>query len=248
MHHRDFNDRTALVVVDVQNDFADPVGSLYVRTGEDAVPFINEQVAAAAASGSFVVYTQDWHPETTPHFETDGGIWPVHCVADNWGAEFYTGLDVVGPSVKKGVGGEDGYSGFTVSDPLSGQQTPTKLESLLRERAIQRVVIVGVLETNPGLALFICRYRGNRQTIHDHRIERAWDEAFGVGLELLMAGCLHFHFCHPCCVAAGHVQEGDLLFIRSVAFCVTYDGESSLECRVEVRAVNSRRFEQFSKR
>ena len=112
----------------------------------------------------------------------------------------------------------------------------------------QRVVIVGVLETNPGLALFICRYRGNRQTIHDHRIERAWDEAFGVGLELLMAGCLHFHFCHPCCVAAGHVQEGDLLFIRSVAFRVTYDGESSLECRVEVRAVNSRRFEQFSKR
>ena len=144
MHHRDFNDRTALVVVDVQNDFADPVGSLYVRTGEDAVPFINEQVAAAAASGSFVVYTQDWHPETTPHFETDGGIWPVHCVADSWGAEFCTGLDVVGPSVKKGVGGEDGYSGFTVSDPLSGQQTPTKLESLLRERAIQRVVIVGL--------------------------------------------------------------------------------------------------------
>ena len=144
MHHRDFNDRTALVVVDVQNDFADPVGSLYVRTGEDAVPFINEQVAAAAASGSYVVYTQDWHPETTPHFETYGGIWPVHCVADNWGAEFYTGLDVVGPSVKKGVGGEDGYSGFTVSDPLSGHQTPTKLESLLRERAIQRVVIVGL--------------------------------------------------------------------------------------------------------
>ena len=35
----------------------------------------------AILAGAFVVYTQDWHPESTPHFAKDGGIWPVHCVA-----------------------------------------------------------------------------------------------------------------------------------------------------------------------
>ncbi|NNK92299.1 MAG: isochorismatase family protein, partial [Acidimicrobiia bacterium] len=50
---------TALVVVDVQNDFAHPDGSLYVSGGEDAVGFINEQIAAAADAGATIVYTQD---------------------------------------------------------------------------------------------------------------------------------------------------------------------------------------------
>ena len=39
-------------------------------------------------------YTQDWHPRSTPHFEKDGGIWPVHCVIDSWGAEFHPHLRV----------------------------------------------------------------------------------------------------------------------------------------------------------
>ncbi|MGH2727089.1 MAG: isochorismatase family protein, partial [Actinomycetota bacterium] len=64
---------TALVVVDVQNDFADPGGGLYVREGETVVPFVSEEIAAAVAAGSSVVYTQDWHPASTPHFAKDGG-------------------------------------------------------------------------------------------------------------------------------------------------------------------------------
>ena len=64
-----------------------------------------------------VVYTQDWHPPSTPHFAKDGGIWPVHCVADSWGAELHPRLRVAGPVVHKGVSGEDGYSGFTMPRP-----------------------------------------------------------------------------------------------------------------------------------
>ena len=71
---------TALLVVDVQNDFADPTGSLYVKGGEQVVPFINAEIARAQAAGAPVFYTQDWHPGRTPHFAKDGGIWPVHCV------------------------------------------------------------------------------------------------------------------------------------------------------------------------
>jgi nicotinamidase/pyrazinamidase len=136
--------QTALLVVDVQNDFASPDGSLYVAGGEDVVDFINDEVAAAEDAGALVVYTQDWHPASTPHFAKDGGIWPVHCVADTWGADFHSGLDVVGPSVRKGTEGEDGYSGFTVRDTATGVERSTGLEGLLRDQDITRVVVVGL--------------------------------------------------------------------------------------------------------
>ena len=134
---------TALLVVDVQNDFADPGGGLYVRDGESVVTLVNEQVTTAQNAGATVVYTQDWHPASTPHFEKDGGIWPVHCVADTWGAELHPNLLVHGPVVRKGTSGEDGYSGFSVRDPVTGAAAPTQLQSLLDPR-IQRLVIVGL--------------------------------------------------------------------------------------------------------
>ena len=140
----EYDPATALVVVDVQNDFADPGGSLAVTGGEDAIPFINEQVGAAETSGAVVVYTQDWHPESTPHFAKDGGIWPVHCVGETSGAELHPALRVSGRRVRKGASGEDGYSGFTVRDPESGEQWPTELESILREAGVVRVVVVGL--------------------------------------------------------------------------------------------------------
>ena len=139
-----YDEHTALVVVDVQNDFADPGGSLYVREGEKVVPVINEQVEQARAKGAMVVYTQDWHPESTPHFQKDGGIWPVHCVQGTWGAELHPDLEVAGEIVRKGTAGEDGYSGFTVRDPASGEEQQTPLEDMLRARGIERVVIAGL--------------------------------------------------------------------------------------------------------
>ena len=140
----DYDSRTALLVIDGQNDFADPEGSLYVSGAGEAVPYINEEIAGARAAGAFVVYTQDWHPESTPHFAKDGGIWPVHCVKESWGAEFHPGLVVDGPSVKVGVEGEDGYSGFTVRDPETGAETATEMAQLLDEHAIERIVVVGL--------------------------------------------------------------------------------------------------------
>ena len=140
----EYDPKTALIIVDVQNDFADPNGSLYVSGGEDVVPLINEEAERARAAGATVVYTQDWHPETTPHFQKDGGIWPVHCVAQTWGAEFHPELHFDGATIRKGSGGEDGYSGFSVRDPESGERHSTELDNLLRARGIERVVVVGL--------------------------------------------------------------------------------------------------------
>ena len=139
-----YDPTTALIVVDVQNDFADPAGSLAVKGGELVVERCTDEVRRAAAAGALVVYTQDWHPESTPHFAKDGGTWPVHCVAGTWGAALHPGLAVLGPSVRKGANGEDGYSGFTMRDPATGETTPTPLEGLLRGHGIEKVVVVGL--------------------------------------------------------------------------------------------------------
>jgi nicotinamidase/pyrazinamidase len=140
----DYDATTALLVVDVQNDFADPDGSLYVPGGEEAIGFINDQITAASNGGAVVVYTQDWHPESTPHFQKDGGIWPVHCVADTHGAAFHPDLHVLDGAIfiKKGVGGEDGYSAFHIRDPVNGEESSTGLSDRLE--GIESVAVLGL--------------------------------------------------------------------------------------------------------
>jgi nicotinamidase/pyrazinamidase len=132
-----------LVIVDLQNDFADPRGSLSVPGGLEVVAVANDHLRRARSNGSLVVYTRDWHPAHTPHFAPDGGPWPVHCVAGTWGAELVPDLIVEGPVVHKGTGGEDGYSGFSVHDGM-GQDVPTELDGLLSASAVRNVVICGL--------------------------------------------------------------------------------------------------------
>lgn len=139
-----YDRKTALIVVDVQNDFADPKGALYVRGGEEVVPLVNVEVTHARASGGLVVYTQDWHPPETPHFASGGGAWPVHCVRNTWGAALHPALRIEGETIRKGTGGEDGYSGFTVRDPETGRESETALSAMLHDAGIERVVVVGL--------------------------------------------------------------------------------------------------------
>ena len=141
-----YDERAALVVVDLQNDFADPAGSLSVAGGDEIVARVNDAVRRAGEAGALVVATQDWHPASTPHFAKDGGNWPVHCVAGTWGAELHPAFELSAGAarVKKGANGEDGYSGFTMRDPETGDERPTELEAILRERGIERVVVCGL--------------------------------------------------------------------------------------------------------
>ena len=137
---------TALIVVDVQNDFADPDGTLSVAGAEGVVAAINRELLGAAPAGALVVATQDWHPEHTPHFAQDGGPWPVHCVAGTWGAALHPALELPddSPLVRKGANGEDGYSGFTMRDPVTGETSPTELEGILRTAGVNAVAVVGL--------------------------------------------------------------------------------------------------------
>ena len=144
-----YGSHSALVVVDMQNDFADPDGSLFVVGGDNITDAINDEISAIASAGGHVFYTQDWHPPETPHFADFGGVWPVHCVRDTWGAELCADLDVRGPVVRKGTNGEDGYSGFTMRDPETSVEKPTELHALITERGVTELTVV-------GLALDVC--------------------------------------------------------------------------------------------
>ena len=142
-----YHGTTALIVVDVQNDFADPAGSLSVAGRRRDRPDHQRRDrwrprTPAASSSSPRTGTR----ESTPHFAKDGGIWPVHCVADTWGAQLHPDLAAPddAPRVRKGANGEDGYSGFTMRDPTTGEEIPTELDGLLRDRGIERVVVVGL--------------------------------------------------------------------------------------------------------
>jgi nicotinamidase/pyrazinamidase len=145
---------TALIVVDVQNDFC-PGGSLAVAGGDEIVPLVNELGRRFAT----VVLTQDWHPAGHSSFASShpgtspfGSIvmpygtqvlWPDHCVQGSAGAAFHPALDLsmAHAVIRKGCRREvDSYSGFVEAD----RTTPTGLAGYLRERGIARVVVVGL--------------------------------------------------------------------------------------------------------
>ena len=76
------------VGVDPQNDFID--GSLAVAEAEQIIEPINSIVDEIRKHDGTVVFTRDWHPEETPHFDK----WPVHCVANTRGANFHEDLNI----------------------------------------------------------------------------------------------------------------------------------------------------------
>jgi nicotinamidase/pyrazinamidase len=71
-----------LVIVDVQRDFCNPEGALYVKGGE-ALP---EKIAGKAKEYDAVIMTLDWHPANHCSFKCMGGLWPEHCIAFTDGA------------------------------------------------------------------------------------------------------------------------------------------------------------------
>jgi nicotinamidase-related amidase len=120
--------RTALVVVDMQNDFAAEGGALYVPATRRTLDPIAGLLRAARKAGATVVFTQDWHRPDDPEF----GIWPRHCVEGTFGAEVVRALEASSADlfVKKRT-----YDAFFGTD----------LDLLLQERDVENVVIVGTV-------------------------------------------------------------------------------------------------------
>jgi nicotinamidase/pyrazinamidase len=145
---------SVLIVVDVQNDFC-PGGELAVPKGDEIVPLVNRLIDAFDQ----VVLTQDWHPRGHSSFASshqgqapfssvrmpygDQTLWPDHCVQGTPGAEFHPGLvwSKAELIIRKGFRTAiDSYSAFYEND----RTTPTGLGGYLKERGLQKLVIVGL--------------------------------------------------------------------------------------------------------
>ena len=146
--------KTALLVIDVQNDFC-PGGQLAVRDGDQVVAPINLMIASAA----HVVATQDWHPAGHTSFATSHAgrapfdsievtygmqtLWPEHCVQGSAGAAFHPELqiDAAQMIIRKGFRADiDSYSAFFEND----QTTVTGLHGYLQNRSVGQLVLAGL--------------------------------------------------------------------------------------------------------
>lgn len=133
--------RSALVIVDLQNDFC-PGGSLPVPEGDRTVPVVNRYMDLFRAAGVPAFFTRDWHPAKTVHFKGFGGTWPPHCVQWTDGARFHPELRIPDDAViiTKGESPkEDSYSGFDGHD-AEGQT----LEAALNEKGITHIYLGGL--------------------------------------------------------------------------------------------------------
>lgn len=136
-----FSSEVAFIGVDLQNDFGNPKGSLYVKGGEllGNIAIITSEYF----EDGIVFWTKDWHPINHCSFKENGGIWPVHCVQNESGSEILDIIDIL-PEDKiicKGTSPDvDSYSAFFDND----KKTATNLHSLLQENGIKKLFVMGI--------------------------------------------------------------------------------------------------------
>ena len=125
--------RTALIVIDMQNDFVQRGGSLLVPDAEATVPAIRRLLELARLNRMRVVYSQDTHRLGDPEWE----IWPEHCLEGSWGWEIVAQL---------APGADDTVLRKVRYDAFYG----TPLDHLLRLWGVDTMVICGTI-ANKGV-------------------------------------------------------------------------------------------------
>ncbi len=128
--------RTALIVVDLQNDFMEG-GVLAAKDTLSLIDPLNQCIEKWMGTGDPIVFTRDWHPESHWSFETEGGPWPVHCVKGTPGAEIYSSITIPPGAwiIDKGIDRHSiGYSDFG----------STQLEKRLWAEHITHLAICGI--------------------------------------------------------------------------------------------------------
>ncbi|MCS3780560.1 isochorismatase family protein [Tsukamurella ocularis] len=130
---------TALIVVDVQNDFCEG-GSLAVAGGAQVARRIHDDLLE---SYPVIAATRDWHVDPGAHFSASPDFvdsWPVHCRARTEGAQFHPNLrlPVRVPVFSKGAYSA-AYSGFEAHDTDGAV-----LAEWLAARGVSSVDVVGI--------------------------------------------------------------------------------------------------------
>lgn len=122
--------RTALVIVDMQNDFVRADGALPIEDAAGTIAAIENLRQFARDAGIPVFYTQDSHYEGDPEY----AIWGEHCAVGTDGWNIVQELE---PDESRGdrVFRKDRYDGFF----------GTNLDTTLRQRGIDSLIICGTV-------------------------------------------------------------------------------------------------------
>jgi len=161
------NFKPALIIVDLQEDFCPPNGSLPVPNGRDIIPIVNKLLSLPF---TIKIATKDWHPTdhisfasnhagkkpyedfitvinpSNPEEQYESRLWPDHCIQGTPGADLVKELEIgkVDKVVEKGQRKEvEMYSAFY--DPLQKPRcSDSGLKDVLREKGITDVYVVGL--------------------------------------------------------------------------------------------------------
>ncbi|MDQ0567668.1 isochorismatase family protein [Mycoplasma yeatsii] len=126
-----------LIIVDYQYDFACPNGSLYVKGAEELSSKITELSKELKQKGWHIIASKDWHPKDHYSFSQ----WPIHCVENTKGSEFYFDSSYVDLIIKKGNKKDiESYSGF-----FDEKGNSNGLDEYLKKHNITELEIVGVV-------------------------------------------------------------------------------------------------------
>lgn len=119
---------TGLLVVDMQNDFVNSDGALFVEEAPKTVEACQRVLEFARGNGLFVGFTQDTHRNGDPEFE----IWGEHVVEGTWGWEIIPELR---PRQSEPVYRKARYDGFY----------GTQLDHDLRLLGIRDLILIGTV-------------------------------------------------------------------------------------------------------
>jgi nicotinamidase/pyrazinamidase len=182
--------KQALLVVDVQNDFC-PGGTLAVEHGNEVVAPLNQLIDEFLKRGDPVFKTRDWHPPVTKHFQAYGGTWPVHCVQNTQGAAFHPQLrdDPRIQVISKGLGDKDAYSGFDETDLAEQLRARGVTEVLVGGLATDYCVVNTVLDAlNNGFRVKALSDAMRPVEVNPGDGERALEEMRAAGAEIVESG------------------------------------------------------------
>jgi Amidases related to nicotinamidase len=105
-------DRTAVMVVDMQNGFAHPDGKLYAPGSGAAIEGCSQLLDRAREAGAEVVYTRDVHPPEQfedAHYYDEFDRWGEHVLEGSWEAEI---VEEIHPSATDRIITKHTYDAF----------------------------------------------------------------------------------------------------------------------------------------
>ncbi len=198
---------TALILVDLQNDFM-PWGSLPVKEGNEILPFINPLMDRF----SHVYATQDWHPEDHVSFAVNHGkrpgetievhhetqvLWPEHCVQNTLGADLVPGInkEKIEKIFTKGSDSQiDSYSAFFDN----ARKKETGLHQYLKKKNIKELYFAGVATDycvkysvldalELGYKVFVIQDLCRGVDLHSGDVKRALEEMKSKGAKIILS-------------------------------------------------------------